>query len=274
MRNTPLHRASAVVVAASASLVVLGPLAAVAAAAFTAPEQFARHGLGVPLPPTLGNYAVLFSDPATLASPLLTTAGVTVLVAASQTLSSVLAAYAFAFLRFPARRALFAAYLLGYFAPPVVTVIPLYFVFARAGLTGTFLALALPFALASPYAVLLLRHSFAAVPRELINAATLDGANHGQVLRLVALPLARPAVVTVALVAGVSTWNSFLWPRLVAGIQLPQVQVAVASLQTQYSDNWTVVMAASLVALLPPLIATALAQRAIIQTVTQRDATP
>jgi multiple sugar transport system permease protein len=255
---------AAVVLAAAA--VTLGPLATVLLTAFTDPVRFARDGLGVPTPPTLANFAVLLADPDVLVRPMLTTLAVATILAIVQTTTAVLAAYVFTRLTFRGRDVLFAIYLASYLAPPVVTFLPLYAAFATAGLAGTFWALVLPFALASPYAILLLRQAFRAVPRDVLDAAELDGAGHGTVLRRIVLPLTRPVVATVVLVAAISAWNSYLWPRLAAGVRFPQVQVAIGSLQSQYDSNWTLVMAGTVLAVLPPIAAAILLQRPLRRT--------
>jgi multiple sugar transport system permease protein len=244
-----------------ATAVTVGPLLAIVLLAFTGSAQFARDGLGIPSPWTLENFAALFADPAIMLRPLLTTTAVAVILAVLQTTTAVLAAYVFARLRFRGRDAVFAIYLASYLAPPVVTFLPLYSAFAALGLVGSFWALVIPFALASPYAILLLRQAFRAIPSEVLDAAELDGAGHATVLRAIVIPLARPAIATVLLVAAVSAWNSYLWPRLAAGVRFPQVQVAIGSLQGQYDSNWTLVMAGTVVAVIPPLIAALVAQR-------------
>jgi multiple sugar transport system permease protein len=254
-------RIAGAAIAVVAVALTVGPLLAIALLAFTGPGQFARDGLGIPSPWTLENFAGLFADPATMLRPLLITTAVAVILAVVQTTTAVLAAYVFARLTFRGRDALFAVYLTSYLAPPVVTFLPLYSAFAAAGLVGTFWALILPFALASPYAILLLRQAFRAIPAEILDAAQLDGAGDTTVLRAVVVPLARPAIATVLLVGAVSAWNSYLWPRLAAGVRFPQVQVAIGSLQSQYDSNWTLVMAGTVLAVIPPLLAAVVAQR-------------
>jgi len=254
-------RVAGTVVAVAATALTVGPLLAIGLLAFTGPDQFARDGLGIPSPWTLENFAALFADPATMLRPLLLTTAVAAILAVVQTATAVLAAYVFARLEFRGRDALFAVYLASYLAPPVVTFLPLYSAFAAAGLIGTFWALVLPFALASPYAILLLRQAFRAIPAEILDAAELDGAGHATVLRAVVVPLARPAIATVLLVAAVSAWNAYLWPRLAAGVRFPQVQVAIGSLQSQYDSNWTLVMAGTVLAVIPPLLAAVVVQR-------------
>ena len=202
------------------------PLALVVVAGGTTPRQFAARGLGIPDPWTLDNVAAVIGP---LAGPIATTAGVAILVAAVQTTSSVLAAYVFARVPFAGRGVLFAITIAGYAIPPVVTFLPVYLAVARLGLAGTFTALVLPTALASPFAVLLLRQWIAGLPAELFDAAQLDGAGHLATIRRVVVPLSRPAIAAAALAAGVSGWNAYLWPRLVAGVRLPQLQVGRAS---------------------------------------------
>jgi multiple sugar transport system permease protein len=244
--------------------VVLMPLALVVTTGSMTPRQFASTGLGLPTPWTFEN-AVRLVGP--LSGPVATTAGVALLVTAVQTTSSVLAAYVFARVPFRGRGLLFAATIAGYAIPPVVTFLPIYLAVARLGLAGTFLALVLPSVLASPFAVLLLRQWFVALPAELFDAAELDGAGHLATIRRVVLPLSRPAVAAAALAAGVSGWNAYLWPRLIAGVRLPQLQVAIAALQTEHQSNWTLVMAAATIGLLPPLIAAALLGRQLLVSV-------
>ena len=228
------------------------------------PQQFARSGVGLPAPWTTVNLEHLLADPGTLVQPMLTTTAVVVILVVTQTTSSLLAAYAFARLRFPARRVLFGLTLVGYLVPPVVTLLSVYVVFAQLGLAGSFLSLVLPFALASPFAVLLLRQWIARLPAEMFDAAALDGAGHLATIWRIVLPLSRPAIAAVVLATAVSGWNSYLWPRLVAGVRLPQVQVALAALQTQHQSNWTLVMAAAGLSLLPPLIGVAVFGRQLV----------
>lgn len=239
------------VVAMAASL---APLLLGATVALTSAQQFAREGIGLPAPWTIDNFGALFSDPATFLSPMLVTLAAGVVIAVLQTVSSVMAAYAISRFAFVGRRVFIVVLAAAYAVPPVTTVIPLYIGFVGAGLSGTFWALVIPFVLASPYAIFLLTQWMRGVPSDVVDAARVDGGSHATVLLRVVVPMVRPAIATVALVTFVSTWNSYLWPRLIAGVQLPQVQVAVASLQTQYDSNWTLVMAAATLSVLPPAI--------------------
>lgn len=179
----------------------------------------------------------------------------TAVILLGQLVFSVLAAYAFARLRFPGRDALFWIYIATLMVPATVTVVPLYLMMAEAGLRNTFWALVLPFMFGSPYAIFLLREYFRSIPGDLINAARLDGAHTLDVITHVVVPASRPILVTLALITVVSQWNNFLWPLVItSGSKWQVLTVATAGLQTQYNAQWTLVMAATTVAIVPLIV--------------------
>lgn len=197
------------------------------------------------------NYTRLFTDYDFIV-PLAVTLQVVAVITIGQLVSSVLAAYAFARLDFPGRDALFWIYLSTMMIPAVVVMIPLFTMMSEAGLRNTFAGLVVPFMLGSPYAIFLLRENFKAVPQEILDAATLDGAGFVRQLRSIVLPMNKPILATLLLITVVSQWNNFMWPSIIAPKQeWNVVTVATASLQTQYSNNWTLVMAATTVAIMP-----------------------
>lgn len=249
-----------------AAIAAVAPVCLVVVASLLPSRTFARAGLTLAGPWTLDNYAAVLADPDVLVRPAVTTAAAVAVLCVVQTISSVLAAYVFAHATGWASRALFAGFLAMWLVPPVLVVIPWYVGFASVGLAGTFTALVLPTLLASPYAVLLLRQWFAGLPPGIIDAARLDGAGHGVLLRRIVLPLSAPAVTAVVVVTAVTTWNSYLWPRLVAGVRLPQIQVAVAALRTRDDTDWPIVLAAAVLALLPVIGAVILLHRPLLRT--------
>ncbi|WP_066898207.1 carbohydrate ABC transporter permease [Mycolicibacterium houstonense] len=222
--------------------------------AFTSAEQFATDSpLSLPAPPTLENFLGLAD--AGFGRAILVTALMTAVILLGQLVCSVLAAYAFARLRFPGRDVLFWVYIATLMVPATVTVVPLYLMMAEAGLRNTFWALVLPFMFGSPYAIFLLREYFRSIPGDLINAARLDGANTLDVLTHVVVPASRPILVTLALITVVSQWNNFLWPLVItSGSKWQVLTVATAGLQTQYDAQWTLVMAATTVAIVPLIV--------------------
>ncbi|MUL83698.1 carbohydrate ABC transporter permease [Mycobacterium sp. CBMA247] len=221
---------------------------------FTSAEQFAADSpLSPPKPPTLENYVGLAD--AGFGRAILVTALMTAVILLGQLVCSVLAAYAFARLQFPGRDVLFWVYIATLMVPATVTVVPLYLMMAEAGLRNTFWALVLPFMFGSPYAIFLLREYFRSIPGDLINAARLDGANTLDVITHVVVPASRPILVTLALITVVSQWNNFLWPLVItSGSKWQVLTVAIAGLQTQYNAQWTLVMAATTVAIVPLIV--------------------
>jgi multiple sugar transport system permease protein len=236
--------------------------------AFTSPRQFATgKPLELPHPPTLQNYRGL-SD-AGFGRALVVTALMTAVLVLGQLVFSVLAAYAFARLRFPGRDGLFWIYVATLMVPPTVTVVPLYLMMAQAGLRNTFWALVLPFVFGSPYAIFLLRQYFRAIPADLINAARLDGGNTLDVLVHVVVPASRPILVTLMLITVVSQWNSFMWPLVItSGGKWRVLTVATAGLQSRYNAQWTLVMAATTVAIVPLIALFVVFQRHIHRSIT------
>lgn len=234
---------------------------------FTSAQQFATESpLSLPRPPTLENYFGLAD--AGFGRAIAVTALMTAVILLGQLVFSVLAAYAFARLEFPGRDVLFWVYLATLMVPATVTVVPLYLMMAEAGLRDTFWALVLPFVFGSPYAIFLLREYFRGIPGDLINAARLDGANTFDIITHVVLPASRPILVTLALITVVSQWNNFLWPLVISsGDTWRVLTVATAGLQTQYNAQWTLVMAATTVAIVPLIVVFGALSRHIVRSI-------
>ena len=234
---------------------------------FTSAHQFAT---GSPLrcrrPPTLYNYADLagagFGRAATV------TALMTAVILLGQMTFSVLAAYAFARLEFPGRDVLFWVYIATLMVPATVTVVPLYLMMAEMGLRNTFWALVLPFMFGSPYAIFLLREHFRGIPNDLINAAHLDGANTLDVIAHVVVPSSRPVLAALTLITVVSQWNNFMWPLVItSGNKWRVLTVATADLQTRFNSQWTLVMAATTLAIVPLIVLFIASQRHIVASI-------
>lgn len=249
------------------AVITLAPFALSLLTSFTSAHQFATGTpLSLPDPPTPANYAAL--GDAGFGRALAVTALMTAMITLGQLTFSVLAAYAFARLDFPGRDALFWVYIATLMVPATVTVVPLYLMMAEAGLRNTFWALVLPFLFGSPYAIFLLREYFRAIPADLVNAARLDGANTLDVIVHVILPSSKPILVTLTLITVVSQWNSFMWPLVItSGDTWRVLTVATAGLQTQYNAQWTLVMAATTVAMVPLIVLFLAFQRHIVRSI-------
>ncbi len=230
----------------------------------TLPDVFKWPPLWFPAEPLWENYPAVFDY-----APLARYFGNTVFVSAARTLgvlaTSTLSGYAFARLRFPGRDALFLAYLATMMVPDHVTIIPSFILMRYLGWIDTFAALIVP-GLFSPFGVFLMRQFFMTLPKDLSDAALVDGASHFRIYRDILLPLAKPAVATLGVFTFLGAWNDFLWPLIVThseGTRL--LSVGLAHFQDLYYTEWTLLMAASVLALLPVLVLHLVSQRFFVE---------
>lgn len=193
---------------------------------------------------------------------------VTVILTAGQVTFSLLSAYAFARIPFPGREALFWTYLATLMVPGAVTMIPLYVIMDKLRLLDTYWALFLPYVLGTPYSIFLIRQYLMTIPGALFEAARLDGAGEVRMLWEIVLPTARPVLITAALIAFVFGWNNFLWPLIATNSNALQVNtVAISNLNSNFATYWNLVIAASLLALLPMVILFLIFQRYIVRAI-------
>lgn len=251
------------------AVITLGPFLLSLLTSFKTAGQFARtNALAFPSPLTLDNYAQLFSGRYDFVAPIVVTVQVVVVILLGQLTGSVLAAYAFARVRFPGRELLFWVYLATLMVPQVVTLIPLYTLMSQVGLRDTFWGIVLPTMFGSPYAIFLLREYFRGIPEDLVSAARIDGAGTPRILWHIIVPLSRPILATLTIITIVTHWNNFLWPLIITSSDKWRVlTVATASLQTQYNGNWTLVMAATTVAMAPLVIVFLIFQRHVVRSI-------
>jgi multiple sugar transport system permease protein len=199
-----------------------------------------------------------------IANSLIVAISVTVL----QLVVCSLAAYAFSCLRFRGRETLFLIYLAALMVPSQVTLIPNFILIRNFGWIDSYQGLILPYAFSS-FGTFLLRQYMRTIPRELIEAARIDGANHFQIYLTLILPLARPALGALAIFTFVAQWNNFLWPLIT--VTRPDMQVmtvALATLQGQYNTDWPLLMTGSVLAIVPMLVVFALGNRSFISGIT------
>jgi multiple sugar transport system permease protein len=179
-----------------------------------------------------------------------------------------LAGYAFARLRFRGSTTLFLLILATLVIPFQLTMIPTFIVMEKLNLTDTLGALIVP-GLATPLGVFLMRQFFMNLPREVEEAARIDGCSRLGVLLHVALPLARPALATLAALTFLLMWNDLLWPLIAINsddnFTLP---LGLTTFQGQHTTDWAAVMAGNVVTVTPVLVAFLLAQRTFIQSLT------
>ncbi len=179
--------------------------------------------------------------------------------------TSCLAAYAFARLRFRGREVLFLVYLGTLMVPQQVTIVPLFLMMQNIGWVDTFWALILPGAFHA-LGVFLLRQFFMTIPRELEESAFIDGASRLRILWQIILPLSKPALATLAVFTFIREWNSFLWPLIVTtSPDMRMLSVGLSLFSGQYGTEWHLLMAAATVTLLPTLLIFAFAQRYFVE---------
>lgn len=176
-----------------------------------------------------------------------------------------LAGYAFARLEFPGRRLLFLVCLSVLMVPSQIFLIPQYLIMKELGWLNSLQALIAP-GLFSAFGTFLLRQFFMVLPRDLEEAARLDGANPGQIYWYVMLPLAKPGLVALAILSMLWSWNDLLWP-LIVNMEPSKMTLAagIASLQGQYLTDFPLLMAGTVLAILPMVVAFFLLQRLFIE---------
>jgi multiple sugar transport system permease protein len=179
----------------------------------------------------------------------------------------VLGGYAFARMRFAGSRVMLVTMLATLVIPFQLTMIPTFIVMRWLGLIDTLGALIVP-SLVTPFAVFLMRQFFLSLPRELEEAAWIDGCSTWRVLVRIVLPLSRPALSTVAILTFLSTWNDLTWPLIAINHDTQYtLQLGLTTFQGQHHTQWAAVMAGNLITVLPVLLAFLGAQKAFIQSV-------
>lgn len=186
-------------------------------------------------------------------------------VVTGQLVTSATAGYAFARLRFAGRTQLFLLYLATMMVPAVVVLIPRFLLISALGWVDTYAGLICT-ELTSVWGIFLMRQFFQTVPRDLEDAARIDGAGPWRIFTHVALPLAKPALATLALFAFVDAWKNLLWPLIATrSMSMRTVEVGIASFHGTYIANWPYQMAAAVFAVVPIMLLFALTQRYFVQ---------
>ena len=194
------------------------------------------------------------------------TALVTVIFAVGQVVFSIIAAYAFARLRFPGERHHFLVLFVTLMIPNIVTIIPLYTIMIRQlHLIGTYWAVFLPYVFGTPYTIFLIRQFFLNIPQEIIDASKIDGCSDVGTLWRIVVPLSRPVIITATMIAFVFSWNNFLWPLIVTNPSHYVLTTGIANFQSSFGTSWNLVLAAAMITLLPLILIFTVFQRHIIR---------
>ena len=193
-----------------------------------------------------------------LLQALLNSVMFTLITVVMQTTCAAMAAYAFARLRFPGRQTLFGLFVASMMVPGVVTLIPNFILIRDLGWLNTMAGMVAPFCLMQGFSVFFLRQFFLSLPRDLEEAALLEGATYFTIFWRVVLPLSITPLATLAMLTGINMWNEFFWPYLVGKDDM--LQVLPVALQTfksqtpQGQPDWTGLMAATAITVLPTLV--------------------
>lgn len=199
---------------------------------------------------------------------LLNSVVVATVVTVAQIVTSVLAAYAFAFLQFPLKRVIFAIFLATLLVPAEVTLLVNRRTVDSLGWLNTYRGLTVPF-LASAFGIFLIRQVFLSLPAEMREAASMDGVGHLGFLREVAVPMVRPTIGALALFSFLGTWNQYLWPTLVTTEEdMNTVQSGLRSLSKASIDSPNLVMAGTLIAAVPIVAVLLVFQRQLVRGLT------
>ncbi len=227
-------------------------------------EVFAFPIQWIPPQPRWQNYLDIWNQ-IPLALFVYNTAKITIIVTILQLFTSSFAAYAFAKLRFPYKNALFLGYIATIAMPWQVYMVPQFIMMRELGLNNTHLAL-IALQAFTAFGVFLMRQFYMSIPDELCEAARIDGMNEYQIWARIMLPLSKPALSTLTIFTFVNTWNDFLGPMIyLTKTELKTIQIGLRMFISQYSAEYGLIMAASVVSLIPVLVVFLVLQRFFVE---------
>lgn len=187
---------------------------------------------------------------------------------AGQLLFCSMAGYAFARLHFIGRDRVFGMYLATMMIPAIVTIIPSFLIINKFGWVNTYWALFTP-SLSSVWGIFLMRQFFQTIPKDLEDAARVDGASEFTIFWRIVLPLSKPALATLAIFAFMGSWKDFLWPLIVTNrMDMRTVEVGIANFSSLYQTDWPHQMAAAVMVMLPVIIVFFFAQKYFVRGIT------
>jgi len=233
--------------------------------AFKTPTEVFQPNL-LPKAPNWDNFVYVLTEVPFLrylGNSLFVSAAVTVLALFFHTM----AGYALARMRFPGRETLFIAIFSTFLVSLPVIIVPLFIMVRTMGLLNSYAGIIIP-SIFNAFGIFLLRQYYLSLPRELEEAALIDGAGYWRIYWSVVLPLSRPIIASLAILFFLANWNAFLWPLTVAGDdKLWVVQVGISNFKSQYSASWNYIMAASTIVALPMLVLFVIFQRQIMDSI-------
>ncbi|MBO0890516.1 MAG: carbohydrate ABC transporter permease [Acidothermales bacterium] len=247
------------------SLLTVAPLVWMFSGAFKTQDDI--YGISpIPPHPTLGNFVDVFTK-IPFARYIFNSAFVAIIVTLVALLFHSMAGYALARLRFPGREIIFTSIFATLLVSVPVILVPLFIVVKTLGLVNSYWGLIVP-AIFNAFGIFFLRQFYLSLPRELEEAAAVDGFGYWRIYWHIVLPLSRPLLAALAVFFFLANWNSFLWPLTITeNPNLWMIQVGIASFQQQYAAAWNYIMAAATVAALPTLALFFVFQRRLAETI-------
>jgi multiple sugar transport system permease protein len=247
------------------ALMTIFPLLWMVSIGFKAPAEVFQPTL-IPKAPTLNNFAYVFTQ-----VPFVRYLTNSFVVSAIVTIVALwfhsMAGYALARLRFRGRETIFIVIFSTFLVSLPVIIVPLFVLVRSMGMLNTYAGIIVP-SIFNAFGIFLLRQFYLSLPRELEEAAVIDGASYWRIYWSVILPLSRPIISALAILFFLANWNSFLWPLTVANDdRFWVVQVGIANFRSQYAASWHYIMAASTIVAAPMLVLFVIFQKQIMESI-------
>jgi sn-glycerol 3-phosphate transport system permease protein len=251
------------------AIIILFPIYVTIVNSLLAPDQLVHQPPPLfPTNPQWGHYATAWTS-GSMSKYMATSAIMTAIIVVGQLVTSILAAYAFAFLRFPFKRTLFVVCLATLMIPLEVTFITNLETITSLHWFNSYEGLSVPF-LATGFGIFLMRQAFLQIPRDLQEAAQLDGYGHMRFMTRVAVPLARPSLAALAVFSFLGAWNQYLWPLVSTGGSTPlyTVQLGLKQLLGTQVSQIPVSLAGAVIAFVPLVILLLIFQKQLVRSLT------
>lgn len=252
-------------VAAILALMMVFPLLWMVSIAFKGAQESFSSAL-LPTTPTLENFFHVLTE-VPFVRYMLNSFFVSVTVTVVALFFHSMAGYALARLRFPGRELIFLAIFSTLLVSLPVIIVPLFIIVRALGMLNSYAGIIVP-SIFNAFGIFLLRQYYLSMPREIEEAAVIDGAGYWRIYWSVILPLSKPILSALAILFFLANWNAFLWPLTVASDQnLWVVQVGIANFKNEYSASWNYMMAASTIVAIPTLVLFLIFQRQIMDSI-------
>jgi multiple sugar transport system permease protein len=247
------------------ALMTIFPLLWMLSISFKPPVEVFQPNL-IPMAPTWDNFLYVLTEAPFgryLFNSFIVSAAVTIIALFFHSM----AGYALARLRFPGREAIFLAIFSTFLVSLPVIIVPLFIIVRTMGMLNSYWGLIVP-GIFNAFGIFLLRQYYVSLPRELEEAAIVDGATYWRIYWSVVLPMSRPIISALAILFFLANWNAFLWPlTVIKDADLWVVQVGISSFRSQYASSWNYIMAASTIVAVPTLVLFVIFQRQIMDSI-------